>query len=348
LRLGTGPGSGSVRSAMYALESHRCSDVASADRAEWWTELVSSIHSRMSFRMRHDYRGRLEHQHTGAYQLVRWWGDEESIKRSGGDVRRHPHGACELLVPLMGSMLIRQSDADLGLEPGDVALTTLDAPMDMWHSDKFSCLALVIPRARIEARIGGAVMRTVGLNAEHGMGRIVVDLLASLRSQAHTIDGMAFDAAADRAVDLLCLAYGGALLPPAYEPQDDLVATARGFVRANAHDMSLNGAAVASGLGWSLRQVQLRLQRAGTTPSALIREERLDLARLRLQHPGWDHRTVESIARASGFRNASTFSNAYRERFGERPTDTRDRCRAHRTARHVPGSPSCEVRARGC
>ena len=317
---------------MYALESHRWSEVAAADRPEWWTELVSSIHSRMAFRMRDDYRGRIEHQHTEAYQLVRWWGAEESIKRSGADVRRHPHGSYELLVPLMGSMLIRQSDAVLSLEPGSVALATLDAPMDMWHSDGFSCLALVIPRVRLEARIGGAVTRTVGLNAERGMGRIVVDLLGSLRSQARTIDGFAFDAAADRAVDLLCLAYGGALLPPVYEPQNDLAATIRGFVRANAHDMSLNGAAVAAELGWSLREVQVRLQRIGTTPSALIREERLELARLRLQHSGWDHRTVESIARASGFRNASTFSNAYRERFGERPTDTRDRCRTHRAA----------------
>jgi AraC-like DNA-binding protein len=332
---------------MYALESHRCSDVARADRAEWWTELVSSIHSRMAFRMRDDYRGRIEHQHTQAYQLVRWWGDEESIKRSGADVRRHPHGACELLVPLTGSMLIRQSDAVLTLEPGSVALATLDAPMDMWHSGKFSCLALVVPRARMEARIGGAVSRTVGLNAERGMGRIVVDLLGSLRSQADTIDGFAFDAVADRAVDLLCLAYAGALLPPVYEPQNDLAATVRGFVRANAQDMSLSGAAVAAELGWSLRQVQVRLQRVGTTPSALIREERLELARLRLQHPGWDHRTVESIARACGFRNASTFSNAYRERYGERPTDTRDRCRAHRAGPDAVESPASEPPARG-
>ena len=71
---------------MYALEAYRCSDVAMTDRAEWWSELVSSIHSRMAFRMRADYRGRIEHQHTEAYQLVRWWGDEESIKRSGTDV----------------------------------------------------------------------------------------------------------------------------------------------------------------------------------------------------------------------------------------------------------------------
>src|SRR5580692_7959456 len=205
-----------------------------ADRAEWWSELVSSIHSRVAFRMRADYRGRIEHQHTEAYQLVRWWGDEESIKRSGTDVRRHPHGAYELLAPVTGSMVIRQADSALKLEPGGLALATLDAPMDMWHSDNFSCLALVIPRARVDARIGGLLTRTVGLNAEHGMGRIVVDLLASLRSQAHTIDGLGFDAVADRAVDLLCLAYGGALLPPVYETQDNLDATIRRFVRANA------------------------------------------------------------------------------------------------------------------
>jgi AraC-like DNA-binding protein len=317
---------------VYAVDGYRCSDVATTDRAEWWSELVSSIHSRMTFRVRDGYRGRIEHQHTEAYQLVRWWGDEEFIKRSGSDVRRHPHGAYELLVPATGSMMIRQADTALKLEPGGLALATLDAPMDMWHSDNFSCLALVIPRARMDARIGGRLTRTVGLNAEYGMGRIVVDLLGSLRSQAHMIDGLDFDAAADRAVDLLCLAYGGALLPPVYETQDNLVATIRRFVRANAHDLSLTGTAVAAELGWSLRQIQARLQRTGTTPSMLIREERLELARLRLQHPGWDHRTVANIARSSGFSNPSTFSNAYRERFGERPTDTRERCRAHRAS----------------
>jgi AraC-like DNA-binding protein len=321
---------------VYAVDAYRCSDVARTDRAEWWSELVSSIHSRMAFRMRDDYRGRIEHQHTEAYQLVRWWGDEEFIKRSGADVRQHPHGAYELLVPVTGSMMIRQADTALQLEPGGLALATLDAPMDMWHGGNFSCLALVIPRARVDARISGRLTRTVGLNAGHGMGRIVADLLGSLRRQAHTIGGLGFDAAADRAVDLLCLAYAGALLPPAYESQDDLAATIRGFVRANAHDVSLTGAAVAAQLGWSLRQVQARLQRVGATPSMLIREERLELARLRLQQPGWDRRTIASIARSSGFGNASTFSNAYRERFGERPTDTRERCRAHRAAGSPP------------
>ena len=52
-----------------------------------------------------------------------------------------------------------------------MSLATLDAPMDMWHGDNFSCLALVIPRAWLDARIGGQLTRTVGLNAGHGMGR---------------------------------------------------------------------------------------------------------------------------------------------------------------------------------
>jgi AraC-like DNA-binding protein len=314
---------------VYAVESHRCSQVAITDRAEWWSELVSSIHSRMDFRLGSAYHGRLEHQHTETYQLVRWWGDEEFIKRTGSDVRRHPHGAYELLVPVTGSMTIRQAEAELSLGPGGMALATLDAPMDMWHSGNFSCLALVIPQLRVDMRVGGAMTRTVELDAARGMGRIVADLLASLRSQAAAISGVDFDAAADRIVDLLCLAYAGATHPPAVESQGDLVATIRGFVRANAHDQSLTGATVAARLGWSLRQIQVQLQRAGTTPSALIRDQRLELARLRLQHRAWDRYGLASIARSSGFGSASTFSNAYRERFGERPSDTRERWRAH-------------------
>ena len=332
---------------MYARDSYRCSNVAVTERAEWWSEIVSSIHARMAIRVPDDYRGRIEHQHTGAYQLVRWWGDEEFIKRTGRQVQQDPHLAYELLVPVTGSMTVRQAQTTVTLEPGGMSLVSLDAPMDMWHSSNFSCLALVIPQARIDARIGGRPARTIALNAGHGMGRVVADLLRSLRGQAHTISGLDFDAAADRAVDLLCLAYGGALLPPACESQDDLIATIRCFVRANAHDISLTGATVAAELGWSLRQIQAQLQRVGTTPSLLIREERLELARLRLQHPGWDHRTVASVATSSGFSNASTFSNAYREHFGERPTDTRERCRAHRVPEPQRPAPSAVAGARG-
>jgi AraC-like DNA-binding protein len=69
---------------------------------------------------------------------------------------------------------------------------------------------------------------------------------------------------------------------------------------------------VAASLGWSLWHVQTQLQLVGTTPSELIREERLALARLRLQDPCWRNQSVTQISISSGFGDLSTFSRYHR------------------------------------
>jgi len=81
--------------------------------------------------------------------------------------------------------------------------------------------------------------------------------------------------------------------------------------------------AMAQDLGWSLRQVQLALQRAGTTPRELIREERLRLVRDRLRNPLDRNVTITDLAHATGFSSASALSHAFRQRFGVSPRELR-------------------------
>jgi AraC-like DNA-binding protein len=97
----------------------------------------------------------------------------------------------------------------------------------------------------------------------------------------------------------------------------------RHHVRRHAHEPTLTGARIAQDLGWSLRQIQATLQQAGTTPSELIREERLRIARTKLANP--DHRghTVTAIAHASGFESTDTFTRAFRNRYDATPTEYR-------------------------
>ncbi|MCX4791607.1 helix-turn-helix domain-containing protein [Streptomyces sp. NBC_01221] len=85
----------------------------------------------------------------------------------------------------------------------------------------------------------------------------------------------------------------------------------------------MTGVTVAQALGWSLRQVQLALQHAGTTPRELIREERLRLVRDRLRAPAYRHMTITELAYASGFSSSSALSTAFRQRFGVCPREMR-------------------------
>ena len=100
-------------------------------------------------------------------------------------------------------------------------------------------------------------------------------------------------------------------------------AVVRRYVREHAADPDLTGAVMARALGWSLRQVQVALQRVGTTPRELIREERLRMVRERLQTPAYQHLSITDLAYASGFSSGSALSNAFRHRFGVSPREMR-------------------------
>ncbi|OOL28024.1 transcriptional regulator, partial [Rhodococcus rhodochrous] len=72
-----------------------------------------------------------------------------------------------------------------------------------------------------------------------------------------------------------------------------------------------------------LRQLQLALRTAGTTPAELLRNRRLDRARSRLEDPRWSAVAVGDIAFASGFGSLSAFGTAFRARFGTTPRAVR-------------------------
>ncbi|NYI80724.1 helix-turn-helix domain-containing protein [Nocardioides panzhihuensis] len=312
---------------MYTFETSRTSDCDRRERGEWWRDQVSSIQCRMSFELAADYRGRIEHQRSDSYQVIRWWGDAEEISRDRQQVRTDPRDAYELVIPIHGALMLRQDDQTSHVAPTQMALISLDRSLDLRHGDGFSSIAFIVPRERLDLRLPRLSQSGVTLAAKLGLGRIVVDMIASLRENGASLAGSQFDAICDRIVDLLALTYNADTTAAVVDVQEGLVTSIRRFVRENAHDPGLTGAVVAARLGWSLRNIQTQLQRVDTTPSDLIREERLALARLRLQDPAWFRQSVTQVAYASGFGDLSTFSNAYRRHFGERPSDTRSAAR---------------------
>ena len=61
----------------------------------------------------------------------------------------------------------------------------------------------------------------------------------------------------------------------------------------------------------------------GMSPYAFLRVVRLERARAELQRGGPE--AIRDVALRWGFQNASKFSRAYQEQFGERPSETRGR-----------------------
>lgn len=95
-----------------------------------------------------------------------------------------------------------------------------------------------------------------------------------------------------------------------------------GWLEAN-HHRPLGVADIAAAMGMSIRTLQATCRRVhGVTPMALLRSIRLDHARraLRAAEPTRD--SVAAIADRAGFTHLSRFAAAYRQRFGEMPSQT--------------------------
>ena len=94
------------------------------------------------------------------------------------------------------------------------------------------------------------------------------------------------------------------------------------YLHAHAAE-AISPSDVAAAVGLHTRSLQLAMsEHLGTTPSAYLRQVRLDRVRDDLRAASPDDTTVAEVARRWGFGNLGRFSGTYAERWGEYPRDT--------------------------
>ncbi|SFB05176.1 AraC-type DNA-binding protein [Amycolatopsis marina] len=308
------------------VETSTTKAVRPPERADYWSELINSFHCPMTaeFDHRRDFHGEVACRRTDSYQLVEWTADEARYRRTIAQIRRNTDEDYRLVLPVAGQIALRQYDLGSRLPPGTAGLMTMSEPFEFTQYGGTHAYVMTIPRREVDHRLHRSAPVAGRFDLSTGLGRVVAGLALGLFQESETLTLRQFDAVADRLVELLCMLIIGDVRLTAPTHLTELEAAVRFYVREHAADAHLNGRTVAHALGWSLRQVQLALQHAGTTPRELIREERLQLARERLRNPAYHHWTVTEVARRSGFSSLSAFSNSFRQRFGVRPRQARD------------------------
>ncbi|MFB4300744.1 AraC family transcriptional regulator [Actinomadura sp. NTSP31] len=275
----------------------------------------------------------------GAYQLVLRRSDQLGCVRTAGQVRRERADGYRFLLPLDGELTLVQDGREARLRPGTGGLVTLAAPFRVGvapgpgavqgvrardGAGRGRAFVMTIPAREMDRRLRRPSPVATGLDLSAGLGRVVADMVRAVGEERRALSAPQFDAACDRITELLCVIVAGRQGPAAAPGHlAEVEAVVRRYVREHATEPGLTGAAMAQDLGWSLRQVQLALQHAGTTPRELIREERLRLVRDRLRNPQDRDVTITDIAHATGFSSASALSTAFRRRFGVSPRELR-------------------------
>lgn len=264
----------------------------------------------------------------------------------GGAVRLEP-GLLERFylvgVPLAGSSVVCCGGRTLVTHAGIGSVQSCTTPVSTeWHADCRK-LSVKIGRAAVERRL--AAMLGCGLTApvvfeleldlQRGPGlswrRLLQFLLAELSpGSVYLSTAAARRVLEDTIVSTLLLTqrhnYSDALadcerrlLPRQVRRAEQLV----------AQDPALphRPADLAQSVGVSVRSLQASLRKyRGTTPTRLVRTERMAQARAALLE-GSAGGTVTEIALAAGFRHMGRFARDYRARYGESPSETRRRAR---------------------
>jgi AraC-like DNA-binding protein len=250
--------------------------------------------------------------------------DPNILVRTRRLVRSSPSDDMLLLVQMAGAATLRQRDRVVHL-PSCTA--TLCDPLVEYavRCDKLSHqLVLMLPRASVrelsapvsELRLRRMDAHTATLRALIGVARESLHAEAALdRPESDVLAGAILDLTRAALVRLST----GSVLPTSH---DGVARTALAYIRAHCDDPVLDPERVARAAGVSLRTLSTALGDEGP-PGRAIRAERLHRARERLLDPRHGRSGVAEIAVLSGFRDATTFTRAFRREFGSAPSELR-------------------------
>lgn len=178
-----------------------------------------------------------------------------------------------------------------------------------------SAQVLVLPAAEIPRTRGTASGR-----ADAAEVRLLTAHAAMVSRVLDDLEPAGADAARETLAELARAVVHGGLddVEPRLAPA--LAQAARDLADRRLTDPALSPAAVARQLNVSVRTLQRAFAAEGRSMSAYIRERRLDEARRALV--AWPRRmTVTEIAARWQFADGSHFTRAFRDRYGQTPTD---------------------------
>lgn len=294
------------------------------DSREFWRTMSTTYQCEMDceFSPSEAVAGTLRRLRTERNQILTWQSPRVRYGRKPTHVRRDGLDAYVLLAPSAGTAIVDADDDEMVLRPGRAGLITMTRPFAVSHTPQARLRAVTIQRREIHHRLSTRAELGRPLDFSSGLGGVVEDLLEGAVREADQLAAHQFDAVIDRLTELLCVQLGDSIAD-ADSRYGAIEMAIRRHVRDHASDPSLGGETIAAALGWSVRQIQVTLQRAGTTCRDLVREERLALAHDRLRSPAYRSIPITELAHRCGFASAGTFSTAFRRRFGVTPRELR-------------------------
>lgn len=243
---------------------------------------------------------------------------------------------CE--INLAGQMAVGQMQADRLFRPGEIYMINANGPhAKIWQTDGRQMMIKIHQtdmEAALERRIGMPVREPLVFEptpcplsgGAATLGKMIDLLAQDLELEGSFFDGPGSGDAKQILLDMMLTAlphnYTHLLsdTSPTLRPRH--VRHAAAYIHTHSRDaVALDDMVKASGV--SRRSLHAGFRKYyGVTPMVYLRNVRLDNARLVLKQKGGGDVLVTEVALDCGFNHLSKFAQAYKDRFGELPSET--------------------------
>lgn len=302
------------------------SALAPRDRFDAWRETVSSAFVPLEASPRDPgaFDGTLVRQALGSISACEVGGDAVRVDRNRRTIARADPAVYKFALQVHGTGLVSQDDRQALLAPGDLAVYDTTRPYTLRFDGPYRMLVVQIPHELLGIRPDQArALAAERISGRSGLGALTSSLLTSLDAQLVS-GGVDPDARATGAVlQLVQATLLQRIRPVGTVPAEEVVhLQALRHVDEHLACRDLTVRSVAAALHVSVRYLQKVFAREGTTVSECIRERRLQ--RCRIELAGTGPGSIAAVAMRWGYRDASSFTRAFRRAYGCTPSEFLD------------------------
>ncbi|WP_028292676.1 helix-turn-helix domain-containing protein [Oceanobacter kriegii] len=267
----------------------------------------------------------LTSRQLGALTLNRVKASEHSIQRSNANIRKDDRESAFMCLMLEGDGFAYQGTQCTRSSPGDVVIYNTVRPYAQGFGQNMDMVVIDIPHQVLKGCFGQWDQKDIiRLDRQLEYGGYATKELFNLLRQADS-GATAADKVANLMLDELNGLLNQRIRPQGSRALADILLRGKYWIRTHLHEEDLSLERLSHELHTSKRQLARAFQLDNTTVARFIWDERLQRCRDTLLDPSCKQMTVSQVAFRCGFNHPAHFSRAYKQAFGESPSDTRSR-----------------------
>lgn len=310
------------------LKEFNTDTITTARQLPAWREIMSDVYYSVDIvRPEQDLRGKIREVEIDSLSVTRFDSDHQRVLRTRSKIAQGPDDSYVFIMPQREKMFYSQLGRNGFVAEGDYILVSTSEFYELSCPDNFINYTVKLPGQKLRDRIPDIddhLCCRFPMNRE--MAQIAMALATKAAATLASTPSIHAAAIAQRIEDFI-----GMVIECEDTSEVGQEKRARfllrqrisQYIRSKVEDQDLSPREIATRLGISVSYLHRVFNEHGSTVSAYIMDQRLNLAYEKLASSNGLRATIAEVAYSTGFKNPSHFCKAFASRYNKAPSDVR-------------------------